>query len=393
MSLLDEFTLIPILNGVGPATRLGGLNVDVEIVAKAQKYASYGYRMEELHMVASDFFAKRLSVPGGIVTAGAAAALTIATAVTLTANYSGRMAQLPHVTWNKKKVLVQRMHHDPYDHAVIASGAELEIVGTEQICTKSDIQEAIAKGKDEITAFVYRANDLTGHLSFEEVAVLCKEADIPLIVDAAIHVPPIDRLQRYFALGARFVTTSGGKGFRGPHTAGILFCSEQDAILALLHHLDMDERSATWPYLQSRSRLPLTLPGNGIGRAMKVGKEQIFQMMLAVEAYLEEPSYEIGNRELDQAERTLVDAGIDVVRYANDFLHVDTLKFFIGSEQEVDDFYLGLQEGNPRVVLGQELSRHGYLTINPMALLPGEGRLIGDRIAQLFAERSSKVRN
>jgi len=385
--LLSEFGLTPILNGVGPATRLGGLNVDDKILERAKKVSIYGYRMEELHMTASDFLAKRLGVPGGIITAGAAAALTIATAVTLTENESERMAALPHINWKKRKVLVQRMHHDPYDHAVTASGAELLIVGETQNCEESHIQEAIANFGDEICALVYRANDMPGHVPFEVVAKLCRSASISMIVDAAIHVPPIDRLQEYFKLGARFVTTSGGKGFRGPHTAGILFCNEQDSILSLLHHLDMDERPNTWRYLQGRSKLPITLPGNGIGRAMKVGKEQIFQMLFAVDAYLESPTYETGNAELAIAENVLRSAGVDVERYSNDFLHVDTLKFRIGSESEVDAFYWKLQEGRPRVVLGQELSSKGFLTINPMALNPGEGEQIANRIIEIFDER------
>jgi hypothetical protein len=61
---------------------------------------------------------------------------------------------------------------------------------------------------------------------------------------------------------------------------------------------------------------------------------------------------------------------------------VDQLKFRIGELELVDKFYLELHYGTPRVVLGQELSSEGFLTLNPMALQSGQGEKIAKRIIE-----------
>ena len=50
MTLAEKIGVVPIINGVGPATRLGGLNLSEEILAEMMDSALQSYRMEELHL-------------------------------------------------------------------------------------------------------------------------------------------------------------------------------------------------------------------------------------------------------------------------------------------------------------------------------------------------------
>ena len=385
MGLAEKLGVTPIINGVGPATRLGGLNLSEEIQAEIKVSSHQSYRMDELHLAAFDYIAKVLKVPGGLVTCGAAAALTMATSVCIAGSDVKRVNSLPHVTWPKKNVVIQRIQSDPYDHPIIATGAVLRLIGGDRGASLREIESSL---DDTVCAFIYRPNDLETEVELSEIIKLCKDKGVPVIIDAAITVPPIVRLQNYFKMGATFVATSGGKGFRGPHTAGLLFCRKQDAIDALLHHLDMDERLSTWPSLQEQSNAPLGLPANGIARAMKVGREQIFGMLAAIDQYLLNPEYDLGNEELDICEKKVQESDqIDVIRYRNEFLFVDQLKFRIGASELVDKFYLELHHGAPRVILGQELTSLGFLTLNPMALQSGQG----EKIAQQIIEISHKL--
>jgi len=384
MKLGEKLGVTPIINGVGPATRLGGLNLSEEIDAEVKASAFQSYRMEELHLAAFDYIAKTLKVPGGLVTCGAAAALTMATAVCIAGADVAKIISLPHVTWQKKHVVVQRIQSDPYDHPVIATGAVLRLIGEDQGATLQEIEAAL---DDTVCAFIYRPNGFETQVELSELIRVCMAHKVPVIIDAAITVPPIERLQNYFQMGATFVAASGGKGFRGPHTAGLLFCSKQNAIEALLHHLDMDERFTTWPFLQEQSNVPLGLPTNGIARAMKVGREQIFGMLAAIERYVLDPEYALGNAELDECEKLVQRSGaIEVVRYRNEFLYVDQLKFRIGASELVDEFYLELHHGAPRVILGQELTSQGFLTLNPMALQSGQGTQIAKRLIEISSK-------
>ena len=381
MSLAKKLGVTPIINGVGPATRLGGLNLSEEIQKEIENSSHQSYRMDELHLAAFDYIAKVLKVPGGLVTCGAAAALTMATSVCIAGSDVKRISSLPHVTWPKKNVVIQRIQSDPYDHPIIATGAVLRLIGGDHGASRREIESSL---DNTVCAFIYRPNDFKTEVELSEIIELCKEKGVPVIIDAAITVPPIERLQIYFKMGATFVATSGGKGFRGPHTAGLLFCSKQNAIEALLHHLDMDERVTTWPSLQEQSNAPLGLPSNGIARAMKVGREQIFGMLAAIDQYLLDPEYDLGNAELDMCEKKVQESDtIDVIRYRNEFLFVDQIKFRIGAPKLVDEFYLELHRSVPRVILGQELTPLGFLTLNPMALQSGQGEKIAKQIIEI----------
>ena len=381
VSLAEKLGVTPVINGVGPVTRLGGLNLSEEINTEVKDSSHQSYRMDELHLAAFDYIAKVLKVPGGLVTCGAAAALTMAASVCIAGSDVKRINSLPHVTWPKKNVVIQRNQTDPYDYPIFATGAVIQFIGGDEGASLQEIESSL---DDTVCAFIYRANDFKTQVELSEIIKICKARGVPVIIDAAVTVPPIERLQNYFKMGATFVATSGGKGFRGPQTAGLLFCSRQNAIEALLHHLDMDERLTTWSFLQEQSNAPLSLPANGIARAMKVGREQIFGMLAAIDQYLLESKYDLGNAELDLCEKAVQDSGaIDVIRYRNEFLLVDQLKFKIGVPELVDEFYLELDHGAPRVILGQELTTLGFLTLNPMALQLGQGKKIAKQIIEI----------
>lgn len=381
MNLAERLGVTPVINGVGPVTRLGGLNLSEEIETEIKNSSHLSYRMDELHLAAFDYIAKALNVPGGLVTCGAAAALTMATSVCIAGSDAKRINSLPHVTWPKRNVVIQRIQSDPYDHPIIATGAVLRLIGGDHGASLVEIESSL---DDTVCAFIYRQNDFKTEVELSEIMELCKAKGVPVIIDAAVTVPPIERLQNYFKMGATFVAASGGKGFRGPQTAGLLFCSKQNAIAALLHHLDMDERITTWPSLQGQSNAPLGLPANGIVRAMKVGREQIFGMVAAIDQYLINAEYNLGNEELNMCEKIVQESdAIDVVRYRNEYLLVDQLKFRIGAPQIVDEVYLELHHGTPRVILGQELTSLGFLTLNPMALQSGQGEKIARRIIEI----------
>ena len=110
-----------------------------------------------------------------------------------------------------------------------------------------------------------------------------------MIVDAADSVPPLARLRQLYDDGADLITISGGKAFRGPQASGIL-CGRADLIRHVaLHHLDMDLRDATWNASEVTGYWP-TGGREGIGRGMKVGREQIVGLLTAVKEFATTPT-------------------------------------------------------------------------------------------------------
>lgn len=111
---------------------------------------------------------------------------------------------------------------------------------------------------------------------------------LPVIVDAAAQVPPSQNLYRFIDMGADLVCISGGKGIRGPQGSGIL-CGRKDLIAsAALQSLDRDLFEIWDP---PRSLIPKERlsgkPLHGIGRSMKVGKESIIGLLVALEEFAE----------------------------------------------------------------------------------------------------------
>ena len=120
-----------------------------------------------------------------------------------------------------------------------------------------------------------------------EVAALAQRRELPLIVDAAAELPPRENLKRIPATGADLVAFSGGKAIRGPQSTGIL-CGRRELIsAAALQMLDMDDHLELWDppdSLIDRSHLR-GIPRHGIGRGLKVSKEEIVALLTSLEMF------------------------------------------------------------------------------------------------------------
>src|SRR4030095_12632734 len=97
-----------------------------------------------------------------------------------------------------------------------------------------------------------------------------KKHNVPTMNDCAADVPPVENLWKFTKMGFDLVTFSGGKGIRGPQSAGMLLGRKELVAAARLN----------------------APPNASIGRGMKVNKEEMLGMMIALELFLE--------KELDQ---------------------------------------------------------------------------------------------
>jgi L-seryl-tRNA(Ser) seleniumtransferase len=370
--IFDGLGLTPVINGVGPATRLGGLPLAEEVLEAMREATRASVRMDELQLAVGRRLAELLGVPGAYVTPGASAALSLAVAAVLGQGKAEISDHLPLVEGGRNGVVIQHAHRDPYDHAVSAVGGRIIEIGFPGSTHADELRRAL--GHD--TAAVLFRPGRPGNLhDLPTVATIAHGNHVPEIVDGALHVPPIERLQKYFADGADLVAVSGGKGFRGPQASGLLCGDPRLLEMAALQHQDMDERANTWRPVTGESP-----PRHGIARGMKVGREQIAGLLCAVERYVRAPGVDEkqGFDELSDVEEALrsVD-GLAVSRGFDDALNVPVLYIDVTpSGSSVDDVLCRLAEGPPRVYVGEELAWRNTLTVAPMALLPGEGRAL-----------------
>ena len=70
--------------------------------------------------------------------------------------------------------------------------------------------------------FFLNSADPEGKIHHEEFVEIGKKHNVPTLIDAAADVPPVDNLWRFTKMGFDLVGFSGGKGLRGPQSAGLL---------------------------------------------------------------------------------------------------------------------------------------------------------------------------
>ncbi|MBO9522384.1 MAG: hypothetical protein J7518_12675 [Nocardioidaceae bacterium] len=374
MSLYERLGVPRVVNAVGPATRFGGVPLSAPVLAAMAEATTLAVDVEELQRTAGAHLARLLGVPGAYVTPGASAALLLGTAAVLTGTDPGLVDALPEVRGPRDTVVVQAAHRDPYDHAVTATGARLVSVGY----PASTRRDELARALDECTAAVlYRPGRPGEHVGLHETAALAHAVGARVIVDGALHVPPADRLRAYVDQGADLVAVSGGKVFRGPQASGLLL-GDPDLLAAVaLHHQDMDVRDATWS--RPGERDPRGAPRQGIGRSLKIGREQLLGLVVAVETYLEHGPDPVGRDELEVVMTALTGAGVAARWHHDTALDVTNLEVDV-TGVDANAVLARLADRAPAIFVEEGAVWRGALLLNPMALLPGDGALLADAL-------------
>lgn len=289
MSVYRDLGLEPIINATGTVTRLGGAIFPDAVLAALQAGARETVPLEQLHDAASRRIAELTGAEAGLVTGGAAAALTLGTAAILAGNSLARMERLPGTCGIPNEIIVAREQRNGYDHAVRAAGATLVEVGFNEIIAGAGVRRTEAWEYEaaicERTAGIVYVYNRTSCPSLAEVVEVAHRRDLPVIVDAAGGLPPRGNLTALIATGADLVCFSGGKVIRGPQGTGIL-CGRRDLISsAALQMLDMDDHPELWNPPDFIERPQAGLPRHGMGRAFKVGKEQIVALLTALDLF------------------------------------------------------------------------------------------------------------
>ena len=253
-----ELGVRPFINAAGTYTAMTASLMPPEVMA-AVNYASKHYVMlDELHDKVGERIATLLHCDAAMVTSGAASALTLGTAAVLTGTDRQKIVDLPDLSKMKSEVIVQKSHRFGYEHAVRNCGVRLV-----EVETREDLERAV--NQQTAMMLFYNNNNPDGRIRDEEFVQLGKRHGIPTLNDAAADVPPVDNLWKYTKMGFDLVAFSGGKGLRGPQSAGLLL-GRKDLIAA--------------------ARLNAPPNGNTVGRGLKVNKEEMLGILAALERYL-----------------------------------------------------------------------------------------------------------
>lgn len=386
------------INAAGTLTRLGGKLMAPEVSAAMAAAARHSVDMGELQDAASRSIARITGAEAGMVTCGAAAALTLAAAASMTRWDIARMAALPHAEAFPHEILIPRTHRTGYAHALSAAGATLVDIGHNDRGTGAGVRgleawEIEAAITPRSAAFAFSANP--GNIDdLALVVAVCKPRDLPVIVDAAAQLPPKRNLRRFFELGADLVAFSGGKAIGGPQASGILAGRRDLVGAALVQQLDMDVSPGTWapPGLIDRAALK-GVPHHGLGRGFKVGKEEIVGLLSALERFAaadDEAANGVLEERLRRIEAQLGTATGLRTRLlpAREAGRVPHLHLQVDSAVAASDALAlsrRLQEGDPPVHLSERLAVQGTLIVDLQALPPEDDAAVVAALRRVFA--------
>ena len=282
-----------VINAAGTLTRLGGSRMAPEVLA-AMAEASRAYvRMEDLQVAAGAVIARVTGAEAGYVTSGAAAGLLLGTAACVAGDDATLMETMPDLSAvTRNEVIVQRAHRNSYDHAVRGTGVRLIEIGgvghpTPVPTRPFDLDRAIGPRTAAVLWVEMGDPETLGVLSLPETTAIAARHGVPVIVDAAASLPPVSNLCRFIEEGASLVCFSGGKAIGGPQASGIL-AGRADLIRSVaLQHQDMDVHPETWTWRHLIADGTVDGPPlQGIGRACKVGREEIAGLLVALERFV-----------------------------------------------------------------------------------------------------------
>jgi len=369
-----------IINCRGTWTYLSGSLQFPEVHEAQAEAGRYFVNMVELQRAVGRRLAELTGAESGLITSGAAGAMAVATAACMAGADPKKIWQLPDTTGMKNEVVMVG-GRSAFDSAIRLAGAKLVLI---------EKPDDLANAINSNTAMIY-TTDLKDKLARE--AAIAKEHNVPLLLDDAAGIPPIDNIKLYAQMKLDLYTFSGGKGLRGPQCSGVLLGSK-DLIDAAL-----------------RNSAPFE---GAVCRPMKVGKEEVIGCLTAIETWLKTDSkklYDEWNARVDRiaklAEtvpgvRTEIYVPDDGNRYPTLRVSWDQQAWGFGISdcvqklRESDPVIEVLSVDNPSMVTAvregvdkpqpnpKELKEENHIELVSMTIQPGEEMIVGKRLREIL---------
>jgi L-seryl-tRNA(Ser) seleniumtransferase len=360
MTAYHDLGIRPVINAAATLTRLGGSRMPQPVLEAMAAAAGAFVNLDDLQQAVGARIAQLTHNSACYVSSGAAAGVALSVAACIAGDDPVARAQFPYLESGKHEVIVHRCQRNGYDYAIRQTGARLIEIGSTDSTQLAELEAAITPQTAAVVYFA-GAHFAQGALSLEDVIAAAHAHAVPVLVDAAAQIPPIANLWRFTRdMGADIAIFSGGKGLRGPQSAGLVLGR---------------------PDLIAGCQLNGS-PNYSIGRPMKVGKEELMGMLAAVEWSLAQDEAAL----LEQYERMVEYwmgglqnlPGVQVSRgypseagqpHARVIVRLDPT---CGLTR--DEFVSALLQGDPAVAVG--VVGDDAIALNPQTVEPGEADLV-----------------
>lgn len=364
MTDYQSLGLRPLINAYATMTKFGGSLMPPEVLEAMNEAATAFVDLQQLQRRVGERIAELTRNDAAYVTSGAAAGIVLASAAAVLYKRPEALKRFPDIADLNHEAIIFKSQRNPYDYAIYQTGLKYREIDAAPAALRAAISEQTACIFWFHGALV-RADDMP----LAQLIDIAAEHDIPVIVDAAAQLPPVENLWRFTEMGAALALFSGGKDLRGPQSSGLM-----------LGRRDLIE-----------SIRPISNPNHGLGRPLKVGKEEMMGALAAVERYL---SLDHGAREryCEETVRLFCAAlePLPGVRAERAFPNeagqpLPRCRVIIDSAvlgKSADDFVAAFLAREPAIAVAPDSDASFYL--NPMTLNPGEEIIVRDACLHLL---------
>ncbi len=347
----------PFINCCSVRTMHGGSLMLPRVRAAMDAASRQFVNLDELMEAAGKRLAELTGAEWGIVTCGSAAAVALASAACVAGNDPVRMLRLPFTDGWVNRVILPKNQRFAYDQAIRMVGAHIV-----EIDSVADLEAALREPVAMVA--ILGTNEEFSKVRLEEIVARVKPQGIPILVDAASE--HLQRPSPWLQRGADMVIYSGGKFLRGPQTSGLLL-GKKNLV------------QAAWRNAS---------PHQAFGRPMKVSKEDVIGVLVAVDYWLNERDEAAELRhwhddlqEIAQRVAAVPGVGSEVIE-PKGVVRVPVLRVkWDGIALDGMGLRQRLLDGSPRIMTDDTSATANSLTIDPFQFSPGEAAQVGQAIA------------
>lgn len=366
VTIYEDLGIRPIINASATLTKLGGSRMPGEVLEAMHAAAGAFVDVPLLQARVGDRIAELTRNEAAFVSSGAAGGIVLAVATLMAApNEPDPMAypMLQGITRNEAIVFASQ--RNGYDFAILQTGASI-------IACDDTLESFEAAITARTACLVWFAGALAAKSPpIEDVLAIARKHRVPVLVDAAAQIPPASNLWHYTkGLGCEGVLFSGGKGMRGPQSAGLVLGTRE--LIAGCRRLSP--------------------PTQGIGRPLKVGKEELAGMLAAVQYTLDQDEGAMLEGYEAIVQKWIKDlagiAGVTTERgfpseagqpHARAIVHFDA-GFSKTRDQVVDE----LRTGDVWIEVGALPDQPNAIALNPQTLTSEEADIVAARLRQIL---------
>lgn len=266
MGIYEELGVPPVINAMGTFTIYGGSKMSPQTLRDMQEAAASFVDIRHLQRRLSQAAAELTHNEAAYICGGASCGVYLSLLAAIAKKRGKKVRHLTREDFYRSEVILFRSHRNPYDIVLDQLGVKLVELAYPNHSLKDPLGDILAAVTPDTAAVYYLESGWVapGAPALSDVIRAARTAEIPVVLDAAAMLPPVENLWAYAAAGVDLAVFSGGKDLRGPQSSGLIVGS-----LSLIGIL-----------------LEEGFPTHGYGRMFKVGREEMVGLYSALKQFL-----------------------------------------------------------------------------------------------------------